>query len=67
MAGMTPLEFARKVGSGLLSFPVTCFNTDLSFNENAFQELVALVNAASRRRASPRQALAGRGTEGEAA
>jgi hypothetical protein len=28
MTRMTPSEFAREVGAGLLSFPVTCFNPD---------------------------------------
>lgn len=31
---MTPSEFAREVGSSLLSFPVSFFNPDLSFNEH---------------------------------
>jgi hypothetical protein len=34
MTRMTPSEFAREVGCGLLSFPVSSFNPDLSFNEH---------------------------------
>ena len=41
MTRMTPSEFARQVGGGLLSFPVTCLNPDLSFNERAYRDHVA--------------------------
>jgi 5-dehydro-4-deoxyglucarate dehydratase len=41
MARMTPSEFARQIGTGLLSFPVTCFNPDLSFDEAAYRGHVA--------------------------
>lgn len=41
MARMTPSEFARQVGEGLLSFPVTCFKDDLSFDEAKYREHVA--------------------------
>jgi 5-dehydro-4-deoxyglucarate dehydratase len=39
MSGMSPKEFARKIGAGLLSFPVTHFNADGSlFDERAYRE-----------------------------
>src|SRR5215204_1091945 len=38
MTRMTPSEIAHQVGLGLLSFPVTHFNPDLSFNEAAYRE-----------------------------
>ena len=38
MPQMSPAEMAQKLGSGLLSFPVTHFNGDLSFNEGAYRE-----------------------------
>jgi 5-dehydro-4-deoxyglucarate dehydratase len=41
MARMTPSEFARQVGAGLLSFPVTCFKDDLSFDEAKYRDDVA--------------------------
>jgi 5-dehydro-4-deoxyglucarate dehydratase len=41
MARMTPSEFARQVGTGLLSFPVTCFRDDLSFDEAKYRDHVA--------------------------
>lgn len=37
MSTLTPLEMARQVGSGLLSFPVTPFDERLDFNEAAFR------------------------------
>jgi 5-dehydro-4-deoxyglucarate dehydratase len=37
MSRYTPLEFARQIGSGLLSFPVTPFASDLSFDEAAYR------------------------------
>ena len=41
MTRMTPSEFAREVGAGLLSFPVTCFNPDLSFNERGYRDHIS--------------------------
>jgi 5-dehydro-4-deoxyglucarate dehydratase len=38
---MTPSEFAREVAAGLLSFPVTCFKPDLSFDERAYRDHIA--------------------------
>ena len=35
---MTPKEMATRIGSGLLSFPVTPFRADLSFNETRYRE-----------------------------
>lgn len=37
MSRYTPTEFARQIGSGLLSFPVTHFRADLSFDEAAYR------------------------------
>src|ERR1700676_4746957 len=38
MSGMSPEEFANKIGAGLLSFPVTHFNDDASaFDERAYR------------------------------
>jgi len=34
---MTPQEMAAKIGSGLLSFPVTPFNADFSFDEATYR------------------------------
>ncbi len=38
MARMTPAEMAKQLGSGLLSFPVTHFHDDLSFDERAYRD-----------------------------
>ena len=38
MPHMPHAEMARKLGSGLLSFPVTHFHDDLSFHEGAYRE-----------------------------
>jgi 5-dehydro-4-deoxyglucarate dehydratase len=38
MASMTPAEMACVLGSGLLSFPVTHFRDDLSFDETAYRD-----------------------------
>lgn len=38
MASMNPAEMARVLGSGLLSFPVTHFRDDLSFDETAYRD-----------------------------
>jgi 5-dehydro-4-deoxyglucarate dehydratase len=37
MSRYSPQEFARQIGSGLLSFPVTHFKADLSFDESAYR------------------------------
>jgi 5-dehydro-4-deoxyglucarate dehydratase len=38
MSGMSPKEFAKKIGAGLLSFPVTHFTDDASgFDERAYR------------------------------
>lgn len=41
MANLTPTEVARRIGSGLLSFPVTHFTEDGAFDETAYREHVA--------------------------
>jgi 5-dehydro-4-deoxyglucarate dehydratase len=38
MSGMSPEEFAKKIGAGLLSFPVTHFKDDFAFDEPAYRE-----------------------------
>jgi 5-dehydro-4-deoxyglucarate dehydratase len=38
MTSFTPEELGRRIGSGLLSFPVTHFRDDLSFDEDAYRE-----------------------------
>ncbi|WP_042589155.1 dihydrodipicolinate synthase family protein, partial [Ralstonia solanacearum] len=37
MSRYTPTEFAHQIGTGLLSFPVTHFKADLSFDEAAYR------------------------------
>jgi 5-dehydro-4-deoxyglucarate dehydratase len=37
MSKMTPQEMARQIGSGLLSFPVTPFSADYSFDEKTYR------------------------------
>lgn len=37
MSRMTPKEMAATIGKGLLSFPVTPFNADFSFNETQYR------------------------------
>ena len=37
MSKMTPKEMAQKIGSGLLSFPVTPFKADQSFDETTYR------------------------------
>ena len=37
MTRMLPEEFATKIGSGLLSFPVTHFTNDFAFDESAYR------------------------------
>ena len=38
MARMTPTEMARKIGGGLLSFPVTPFDKSLAFDEGRYRD-----------------------------
>ncbi|MGK3108559.1 5-dehydro-4-deoxyglucarate dehydratase [Streptomyces sp. WAC05858] len=38
MPAFTPTELAERLGSGLLSFPVTHFSRDLAFDEPAYRE-----------------------------
>ncbi|MEV6234985.1 5-dehydro-4-deoxyglucarate dehydratase [Saccharopolyspora shandongensis] len=38
MPALTPTELAERLGSGLLSFPVTHFTRDLAFDEPAYRE-----------------------------
>jgi 5-dehydro-4-deoxyglucarate dehydratase len=38
MSRMLPEEFAQKIGSGLLSFPVTHFTDELAFDEGPYRE-----------------------------
>jgi 5-dehydro-4-deoxyglucarate dehydratase len=38
MSGMSPEEFAKKIGAGLLSFPVTHFTDTYAFDEGAYRE-----------------------------
>ncbi|MEV7869342.1 5-dehydro-4-deoxyglucarate dehydratase [Streptomyces sp. NPDC088124] len=38
MPAITPTELAERLGSGLLSFPVTHFTRDLAFDEPAYRE-----------------------------
>ncbi len=38
MARMAPEELAKKIGSGLLSFPVTHFKPDFAFDERPYRE-----------------------------
>ncbi|KAA2214031.1 5-dehydro-4-deoxyglucarate dehydratase [Teichococcus oryzae] len=40
MASMTPTEMARQIGSGLLSFPVTHFKPDFSYDAAPYREHV---------------------------
>jgi 5-dehydro-4-deoxyglucarate dehydratase len=37
MSNMTPQEMARQIGGGLLSFPVTPFHADYSFDEDRYR------------------------------
>jgi 5-dehydro-4-deoxyglucarate dehydratase len=37
MSNMTPKEMAKRIGDGLLSFPVTPFKADLSFDETTYR------------------------------
>ena len=38
MSGMSPAEFAKQIGTGLLSFPVTHFTDDYALDERAYRE-----------------------------
>ncbi|GAB3615644.1 5-dehydro-4-deoxyglucarate dehydratase [Okibacterium endophyticum] len=38
MSPIAPAELAMRIGTGLLSFPVTHFDTDLAFDEAAYRE-----------------------------
>src|SRR4051794_23094398 len=38
MTGMNPSEMASRIGSGLLSFPVTHFDAALQFDEAAYRD-----------------------------
>ncbi len=38
MSGIPPEEFAKKIGAGLLSFPVTHFTDDFEFDERGYRE-----------------------------
>lgn len=38
MTGVTPVELARTLGGGLLSFPVTHFTDERDFDEPAYRE-----------------------------
>ena len=37
MTRMSPEEFAKKIGAGLLSFPVTHFTNEFAFDERAYR------------------------------
>jgi 5-dehydro-4-deoxyglucarate dehydratase len=41
MSKMSPSELAKKIGEGLLSFPVTHFRSDLSFDETPYREHIS--------------------------
>ncbi|MEU3901236.1 5-dehydro-4-deoxyglucarate dehydratase [Streptomyces sp. NPDC045251] len=41
MSSFSPVELGRRIGSGLLSFPVTHFADDLSFDEDAYRANIA--------------------------
>lgn len=45
MTSFTPAELARRIGSGLLSFPVTHFDAALDFDEAAFREHIERLSA----------------------
>ena len=48
MSKMTPQEMARKIGSGLLSFPVTPFKPDYSFDEATYRANMATAQTKAR-------------------
>ncbi len=41
MPNMTPAEMAKKIGEGLLSFPVTHFTRDFAFDEGPYRQHIA--------------------------
>jgi 5-dehydro-4-deoxyglucarate dehydratase len=41
MSRMNPSELAKKIGEGLLSFPVTHFTKEFRFNENPYREHIS--------------------------
>ncbi|MEV5646739.1 5-dehydro-4-deoxyglucarate dehydratase [Nocardia sp. NPDC052254] len=41
MSALAPTELAQRLGSGLLSFPVTHFTRDLAFDESAYRDNIA--------------------------
>src|SRR5258705_6503448 len=41
MSTMNPSELAKRIGEGLLSFPVTHFTKDLEFDERAYREHIS--------------------------
>jgi len=41
MSKLSPAELAKKIGEGLLSFPVTHFTKDLSFDEDLYREHIS--------------------------
>lgn len=41
MSRMEPLELAKKIGEGLLSFPVTHFSDQFEFDEKPYREHIA--------------------------
>ena len=48
MSKMTPQEMAQKIGSGLLSFPVTPFKADYSFDEATYRANMAKAQTLAR-------------------
>ena len=50
MTAFSPTDVAQQLGSGLLSFPVTHFTPDLSFDETAYRENIAWLGQLRRRR-----------------
>lgn len=44
MTTYSPQELAQSIGSGLLSFPVTAFDSELNFDETRYREHIAYLN-----------------------
>lgn len=44
MTAYSPQDLAKTIGSGLLSFPVTAFDTNLEFDEARYREHIAYLN-----------------------
>lgn len=44
MTSYSPKELAQRIGSGLLSFPVTAFDNELQFDEKRYREHVSYMN-----------------------